>query len=80
MSSNVQRCLTKAVVIGETDLLKGMDELCVTTHWIVTYMHQLGTLDPEPPISQSFLCELVFGMAFWKDFNCRVELLFSVKT
>ena len=44
MSSNVQRCLTRSVILGETDLLRGLDELCVITHWIVTYMHQLGTL------------------------------------
>jgi hypothetical protein len=40
--TNVQRCLVKAVALCETDLLRAVDELMVITHWIVTYMHQLG--------------------------------------
>lgn len=41
--TNVQRCLVRAVAQYETDLLRAVDEVLVTTHWIVTYMHQLGT-------------------------------------
>lgn len=41
-SSNVQRCLTRAVSYCQDDLLRAADELLVTTHWIVSYMHQLG--------------------------------------
>jgi hypothetical protein len=40
--TNVQRCLVRAVALCETDLLRAVDELMVITHWIVTYMHQLG--------------------------------------
>ena len=65
MSSNAQRCLTRAVVIGETDLLRGMDELCFTTHWLVTYMHQLGTPEHDPPTPFSILSLWRgLGMAF----------------
>ena len=42
--TNVQRCLIRAVAICQTDLLRAVDELIVTTHWLVTYMHQLGNL------------------------------------
>ena len=41
-SSNVQRCLTRAVTYCQDDLLRAADELLVTTHWIVSYIHQLG--------------------------------------
>ena len=40
--TNVQRCLVRAVALCETDILRAVDELMVITHWIVTYMHQLG--------------------------------------
>lgn len=42
-SSCVQRCLTRAVVLGEQgDLTRAVDEMCFITHWVVSYMHQLG--------------------------------------
>ena len=42
-SSNVQRCLTRAVMYCQDGhLLRAADELLVTTHWIVMYLNQLG--------------------------------------
>ena len=43
-STNVQRCLKRAVALCQDDLLRATDELLFSTHWIVTYMHQLGKL------------------------------------
>ena len=41
-SSNVQLCLTRAITNCQDDLLRAADELLFTTHWIVSYIHQLG--------------------------------------
>ena len=43
MSTQVQQCLTRAVTYCPDDLLRAADELLFITHWLVTYMHQLGT-------------------------------------
>ena len=43
MSTQVQQCLTRTVTYCPDDLLRAADELLFITHWLVTYMHQLGT-------------------------------------
>ena len=41
-STNVQRCMTRAVSYCQEDLLRAADELLFTTRWVITYIHQLG--------------------------------------
>lgn len=42
MSTEVQRSLTRTLTFCPEDLLHAADELVFVTHWLVTYMHQLG--------------------------------------
>jgi hypothetical protein len=41
-STNVQRCMTRAVEYCQTDSLKAADEMLTITNWVVLYLHQLG--------------------------------------
>jgi hypothetical protein len=42
-SSNIQRCLVRAVAMAQEDPLGGVDEVLFITHWIVKYLHHLGS-------------------------------------
>jgi len=54
-SSCVQMCLTRAVVLGEQgDLTRAVDEMCFITHWVVSYMHQLG-ISPITPSDRTLM-------------------------
>lgn len=52
-STNVQFCLAQAVDLCKEDLPRAADELIVITHWVVTYLHQLGSPSPYRPNSRT---------------------------
>jgi len=84
-SSNVQRCMTRAVMYAqEGDLLRSADELLVSTHWTVKYLHQLGITPSErADVGLSYYSQSRHEMrvAFWWKLNwswfCLIQSSFD---
>lgn len=72
-STNVQRCMTSAVEHCQSDLLRAADETLFITHWIVSYLHQLGKNILEISLTSglSYYSQLRHEMrvAFWWKLN-----------